>query len=114
MGNADIALRHLARRHPEALVQAMDIEGRVEIVGWLDTHVTALGRRLDKALGLRVDGEPRALQIEFEYELVLKTMGPRIYAYQALFTIGRDRQQPREPRLPIESLVVVLSGRAKA
>ena len=66
MGSADITLRHVVRSHPEALVQALDIPGHVEVVGWLDTQVTALERRLDKALGLLVDGELCALQTEFK------------------------------------------------
>src|SRR5829696_7492244 len=110
MGDADITLRHIARKHPDALVQPLDVQGRVEIVGWLDTQVTALERRLDKALGVRVDGELRALHVEFEYELA-KTMGRRIYEYQALFNLGRSFELLDKPVPPIESLVVVLTGR---
>ncbi|MFT3767312.1 MAG: hypothetical protein QM820_17575 [Minicystis sp.] len=113
MGDADITLRHIVRRHPEALVQALGVEGRVEIVGWLDTQVTALERRLDKALGLRIEGELRALHVEFEYELT-KSVGRRLYEYQALFNLGRSRETPDDPVPPIESLVVVLTGRKKA
>ena len=37
----------------------------VEVLGWVDSQVTTLDRRLDKALRLRVDGEPRVLHVEF-------------------------------------------------
>jgi len=112
MGDADITLRHIVRRHPEALVQALDVDGRVEIMGWLDTQLTALERRLDKALGLRVDGKLRALHVEFEYELT-RRMGRRVRDYQAMFYLGRSIHAPKRPVPPIESLVVVLTGRRK-
>ena len=80
MGSADITLRHIVRQHPEALVDAMGLGRPVEIVGWLDIQVTALERRLDKALGLRVGGELRALHVEFEYELVA-SIGRRLIVF---------------------------------
>jgi hypothetical protein len=69
MGDADITLRHIARRRPEDLARAFVPEGRVEVVGWVDSQVTMLERRLDKALRLRVDGEPRVLHVEFCFAL---------------------------------------------
>jgi hypothetical protein len=113
MGTADITLRHIVRSHPEALVEVLGIPGRVEVVGWIDTQVTALERRLDKALGLRIDGELRALQTEFEVALRVKRMDGRVREYQAMFHLGRSIGAPEQPRPPIESLVVVLSGRRK-
>jgi hypothetical protein len=115
MGTADITLRHIVRSHPEALVQVLGIaiERRVEVVGWIDTQVTALERRLDKALGLRIDGELRALQTEFEVALRVERMDRRVCDYQAMFRLGRSVQAPAQPRPPIESLVVVLTGRRK-
>src|SRR3954464_3384646 len=112
MGDADITLRHIVRKHPEALVQLVDVKGRIEIVEWLDTQVTALERRLDKVLGLRLDGELRALHVEFEYALT-KQIGRRVVEYQSLFNLGRPLVAPGEPVPPIESLVVVLTGRKK-
>src|SRR5689334_6102912 len=109
MGTADITLRHVVRSHPEALVQVLVIKGRVEVVGWLDTQVTALERRLDKALALRVDGSDRALQTEFEHRLSIKRMDERVRVYQAMFHLGRSSEAPDQPRPPIESLVVALS-----
>ena len=113
MGTADITLRHIVRSHPEALVELLDIPGRVEVMGWLDTQVTALERRLDKALGLRIDGELCALQTEFEVTLRVERMDRRVSDYQAMFRLGRSIQAPDQPQPPIESLVVVLSGRRK-
>ncbi len=109
MGDADITLRHIVRQHPEALIQVLDIEGRVEFVDWLDTQVTALERRLDRVLGVRVDGELRALHVEFEYELA-GSIGRRLYEYEALFTLARSGHAPDTP---IESLVIVLTGRKR-
>jgi hypothetical protein len=70
MGDADITLRHIARRHPEDLVSAFVPEGRpVEVRGWIDSQVTSVERRLDKALRLQIDGEPRVLHVEFCFSL---------------------------------------------
>ena len=42
MGDADITLRHLARRRPEELVRALVPEGcPIEVLGWVDSQVTA-------------------------------------------------------------------------
>src|SRR5262249_10986812 len=99
--------------HPEALVELLDVPGQVEVVGWLDTQVTALERRLDKAIGLRIDGELCALQTEFEVTLRVKRMDRRGREDPARFHLGRSIQAPKQPQPPIESLVVVLSGRRK-
>lgn len=112
MGSVDIALRHIFRRHPEALTQALGVAGPVQIVGWLDTQVTALERRLDNALGLRMRGQLRALHVEFEYKLGAG-VGRRLHEYQALFNLGRVVGGADKTPPPIESLVVVLTGRKK-
>jgi predicted transposase YdaD len=113
VGSADITLRHIVRSHPEALVEAMEIQARVEVVGWFDTQVTALERRLDKALVLRMDGALRALQAEFEVTLRIAQMDRRVREYQSLFHLGRSAGDPEQPQPPIESVVVVLTGRRK-
>ncbi|WP_437482702.1 hypothetical protein WME75_41380 [Sorangium sp. So ce1014] len=70
MGDADITLRHLARRRPEDIVRALVPEGHpIEVLGWVDSQVTHIERRLDKALRLRIDGETRVLHVEFCYAL---------------------------------------------
>ncbi|KYG05920.1 hypothetical protein BE21_37800 [Sorangium cellulosum] len=70
MGDADITLRHLARRRPEDLVRALVPEDPVEVLGWLDSQVTNIERRLD--LRLRVGGEPRVIHVEFCFALLAR------------------------------------------
>src|SRR5262245_143528 len=70
MGDADITLRHIARRRPEELARAFVPEGHpIEFLGWVDTQITKLERRPDKALRLRVGGELRVLDVEFCFSL---------------------------------------------
>ena len=45
--------------------------------------------------------------------LRVKRMDRRVSDYQAIFRLGRSLQAPKQPRLPIETLVVVLTGRTK-
>lgn len=110
MGTADITLRHLTHEHPDALLQGLPFPD-AEVVGWLDSQRTAIAleRRPDKGLALRVNGEPRTLAVEIEYEL-RGSMGRRIHAIEALFPpdwpAGRGGPSP-----PIATLVIVLSGR---
>jgi hypothetical protein len=89
--------------HPRHRGRQEDHQGRV-----LRTQ-----REVDKALGLRIDGELRALQTEFEVVLRVKRMDDRVREYQAMFHLGRSVEAPEEPRPPIESVVVVLTGRSK-
>ena len=53
MGNADITLRHLGRRNAEALASFYVAGGSFVVLGWADTQVTAVGRRLNTTLLLR-------------------------------------------------------------
>ncbi|MGK3992256.1 hypothetical protein [Sorangium sp. So ce1024] len=110
MGDADITLRHLARRRPEDLVRAFVPEGRpVEVLGWIDSQVTSIERRLDKALRLRVDGEPRVLHVEFCFAL-RDDVPDRVFEYLGFLFAALRREDPGEPVPPIESVAVVLSG----
>jgi hypothetical protein len=113
MGNADIALRHLTRRHPEELARVFVPPGApVEVLGWIDTQVTCLERRLDKALRLRVAGEPRVLQIEFF--IALRADVPfRIFEYLG-FLVGALRAEAKGAQPPqVESVAIILSGRRR-
>jgi hypothetical protein len=113
MGDADITLRHVARRRPADLALAFVPEGRqVEVVGWIDTQVTTIERRLDKALRLRVDGEPRVLHVEFCFSL-RDDVPDRIFEYLGFLFTALRRETPAEPVPPIESVAVVLSGRRR-
>lgn len=109
MGAADITLRHIARRRPEELVRAFVPDGCVESLGWIDTQVTKLERRLDKALRLRVDGELRVLHIEFCFEL-RDDLADRVFEYLGFLFAALRAEAPAEPVPPIESVAVVLSG----
>ena len=113
MGDADITLRHITRRRPDDLARAFVRAGdAVEVIGWIDTQVTTMERRLDKALRLRVAGEPRVLHLEFCDEL-RADVPDRIFEYAGfLFTILRA-EAPEGPVPPIESIAIVLRGRRR-
>ncbi|XXY54620.1 hypothetical protein WME91_26160 [Sorangium sp. So ce269] len=113
MGDADITLRHLARRRPEDLVRAFVPGGRsIEVLGWVDSQVTNIERRLDKALCLRIDGEPRVLHVEFCFAL-RDNVPDRVFEYVGFLFAALRLEAPDEPVPPIESVAVVLSGRRR-
>jgi hypothetical protein len=113
MGDADITLRHLARRRPADLVRAFVSEGHcTEVLGWVDSQVTTIERRVDKALRLRIDGEPRVLHIEFCFAL-RDDVPDRVFEYLGFLFTALRLEAPGEPVPPIESVVVVLSGRRR-
>ncbi|WP_437630447.1 hypothetical protein [Sorangium sp. So ce854] len=113
MGDADITLRHLARRRPADLVRAFVPEGRpVEVLGWVDSQVTSIERRLDKALRLRVDDAPRVLHVEFCFAL-RDDVPDRVLEYIGFLFAALRLEAPGEPVPPIESVAVVLSGRKR-
>jgi hypothetical protein len=110
MGPYDVSLRHVAQRHPDELVQALLPADRpIEVVGWLDTQVTSIERRLDKALELRVAGRRKLLGVEFEIDY-RSDAAFRSYAYQALLLIGLGAQEKALPP-PMESVIILLRGR---
>ncbi|WP_433927314.1 hypothetical protein AB3662_29890 [Sorangium cellulosum] len=113
MGDADITLRHLARRRPEDLVRAFVPEGHpIEVLGWVDSQVTNIERRLDKALRLRVDGEPRVLHVEFCFAL-RDDVPDRVFEYLGFLFAALRLEAPGAPVPPIETVAVVLSGRKR-
>ncbi|WP_437923360.1 hypothetical protein WMF37_30550 [Sorangium sp. So ce291] len=113
MGDADITLRHLARRRPEDLVRALVPGGRpIEVLGWVDSQVTNIERRLDKALRLRIDGEPRVLHVEFCFAL-RDDVPDRVFEYLGFLFAALRLEAPGEPVPPLESVAVVLSGRRR-
>ena len=82
----------------------------MDVVGWMDTQVTSLERRLDKALLLKRDGEERVLHTELTLDLP-QNMPYRIHEYQALLLMALSGEDPRHSLPPIESVVIVLRGR---
>ncbi|WP_437767102.1 hypothetical protein WMF27_20945 [Sorangium sp. So ce281] len=111
MGDADITLRHIARRCPGDLTRVFVPEGRpVEVLGWIDTQVTKLERRLDKALRLRVGAELRVLHVEFCFAW-RDDVPDQMFEYLGFLFAALRREAPGEPVPPIESVAVVLSGR---
>jgi hypothetical protein len=115
VGSADISLRHIARRWASDLARGLVAPGAViEVVGWLDSQVTALERRVDKAFLVRMDGDERALHFEFEVD-----PGPelprRVFEYEALLFLAlcAGVADPVAQVPPIKSVVVVLRGSKK-
>lgn len=113
MGDADIALRHIARRRPEELARAFVPEGcPFELLGWIDTQVTTLERRPDKALRLLVGGAPRVLDVEFCFSL-RDDVPDRFFEYLGFLFAALRIEAPAEAVPPIECVAVVLSGRKR-
>jgi hypothetical protein len=112
MGDADITLRHISRRHAEALVRPYVPDGPLSVVGWTDTQLTAVERCLDKTLLLRLAGKLRALQVEFEYRYKLD-LPERIHDYQALSRLDFRAKRPRKRPPPLASVVILLTGRRR-
>ncbi|WP_437917120.1 hypothetical protein WME73_23345 [Sorangium sp. So ce302] len=113
MGDADITLRHIARRFPDDLACVFVPEHRsVEVLGWIDTQVTKLERRLDKALRLRIGAELRVLHVEFCFAL-RDDVPDQMFEYLGFLFSALRREAPGAPVPPIESVAVVLSGRRR-
>jgi hypothetical protein len=112
VGDADITLRHLCRRHAEALARPYVTGGPLEIVGWADTQVTAAERRLDKTLLLRVSRRLQALEVEFAYRYE-RDLPERVHAYQGLSRMAFRAERPGKRPPPMQSVVILLTGRRK-
>jgi hypothetical protein len=81
-------------------------------LGWVDTQVTKLERRPDKALRLRVGGELRVLDVELCFTL-RDGVPDRMYEYVAFLFAALRMEAPAEAVPPIECVAVVLSGRRR-
>src|SRR6185295_7067483 len=66
----------------------------------------------DKALRLRVGGEPRVLHVEFCFSL-RGDVPDRVFEYLGFLFAALRLEAPGEPVPPIESVAVVLSGRRR-
>jgi hypothetical protein len=110
--DVDLILRHVSRQFPEALARAL-IATRDPIVvgGWIDTQVSGRQRRLDRALEVAIGGRPGLLHVEWQLKMTAEVPF-RVYEYNVLLSLAEaDETRPGEEPLPIESVVVLLSGR---
>jgi hypothetical protein len=87
MGQYDIALRHVVQRHARDLVVGLTPAFPVESATWVETQLTFIERRLDKALELRGRGSRRLLQVEFIVDPE-GDLGFRMFEYAALLVIA--------------------------
>ncbi|AUX41104.1 hypothetical protein SOCE26_025090 [Sorangium cellulosum] len=115
MGQYDIALRHIALRCGGELAQGLRFSFPVESVSWVETQLTALERKIDRVLELRGGGERRLVQLEF---IVApgKDLAIRMFEYAVLLVLSlraaADPGRGDEALPPVESVAVLLSGRA--
>jgi hypothetical protein len=112
MGATDITLRHVTRRRPEELARAYVDDGPLRVVGWVDTQITAVERRADKALRLLVAGEPRVLHVEFCYRLG-RNVPDLMFEYLGLLFVVLRAEAPKVPVPLIDSVAIVLTGRKR-
>lgn len=120
MGQYDIALRHVVQQQITALAAGVAPDFPVESATWLETQLTALERRSDKALELRGAGQRRLLHVEF-------LVDPRsdldfdMFEYSSMLVISLYTEAKAQAggKLaaieipPIKSVAIVLSGRAR-
>ena len=79
---------------------------------WERGGVTKIERRADKALRLRVNGEPRVLDVEFCFSLK-PTLPDGFFEYLGFLFSALRMEAPDVPVPPIERVAVVLSGPAR-
>ncbi len=110
--DVDLVLRHVSRQYPEAVAQAL-VRSRepIEVGGWIDTQVSGRQRRLDRALEVFVGGEPALLHVEWQPKMTAD-LPFRVYEHHVLLSLAQaDLARPDREPLPIDSVVVLLSGR---
>ncbi len=112
---ADLILRHISRRYPHPVARGLlRTEEPITDVHWGETQVSARQRRLDRALRVHVAGEPLLLHIEWTMRLG-RRIPFRVFEYHQLVAFSshddaRGAEPPHHEPVPIESVVVVLSG----
>src|SRR5581483_3223254 len=113
MGDLDITLRHVAQAMPKDLARGvLGPSAEVEVEGWEDTQVATIERRLDRVLAVRVAGRRRWLHVEWQWEWTAD-LPYRVFEYQALLAMAQRNPSHPLRRSPMESTVVLPSGRAK-
>lgn len=110
--DVDLVLRHISRQFPEALAHALvKTLDPIEVGSWIDTQVSGRQRRLDRALEMSVGGVPGLLHVEWQLEMTAD-LPFRVYEYHVLLSLAQaDLGRPGKEPLPIDSVVVLLSGR---
>ncbi|KYF47710.1 hypothetical protein BE04_16935 [Sorangium cellulosum] len=115
MGQYDIALRHIALRCGDELARGLTLAFAVDSVSWVETQLTALERRIDRVLELRGGGQRRLVQLEF---IVApgNDLALRMFEYAVLLVLSLraavDPGRGDGAIPPVESVAVLLSGRA--
>jgi hypothetical protein len=130
MGDVDISLRSMASAMPEDLSSALFPGAKVEVKGWRESQLTRMERRVDDLLELVVEGAPLLQHVEWQLEWE-SDLPERAYTYQSLTVLAQLQEiaarraenaarraagetlaeSPREVIIPVESAVVLLSGR---
>ncbi|WP_438001193.1 hypothetical protein WMF26_17005 [Sorangium sp. So ce185] len=115
--DVDLILRHVSRQFPRDVARALlGTAEPIEPLGWVDTQVTGRQRRLDRALSVRVGGQQRLLHTEWTLAMT-DEMPFRVFEYNCLTALAMadearaSKGAPTPWLSPIDSVVVVLSGR---
>ncbi|MDI3288892.1 hypothetical protein [Polyangium sp. 15x6] len=112
--DVDLVLRHVSRQFPREVARALcDADQKlVEPLGWVETQVTGRQRRLDRALSVKVGDERRLLHAEWTLTMT-EEIAFRVFEYHNLTALAAadEARGGRGKPLPIESVVIVLSGR---
>jgi hypothetical protein len=110
----DLVLRHVTRQFAGDLARALLPPGAdITAAAWTDTQITSRQRRLDRALEVVADGERRFEHLEIQVRM-RRDVPFRIFEYQALLALALAAEAPPgAPAPPIQSTLVLLSGRRK-
>ncbi|TKD09939.1 hypothetical protein [Polyangium fumosum] len=112
--SVDLILRHVSHRFPEDLARGLlGVKGPLS-ASVLETQVASRHRELDRTLDVEVKGERRLLHLEWQGDMPAN-MPFRSYEYQSLmaFAVAAESRAGSQLVPPIESVVVLLGGRAE-
>ncbi len=112
--DADTPLRHISRIFPSEMARALLPSGPpIDAARWVESQLASRERRLDRALDVQLGPDRRLLHTE--WQLVMRANVPlRIFEYHMLSAlVFAGETPPHQKPPPIESTVVLLSGREK-
>lgn len=113
MSTVDAALRQVSRQFPEALARALAAPtATVRSARWIETQLTVRNRNLDRALRVEVDGTTRVQHVEWAWRWT-RTLSYRMFEYHAMLAMSLRADAKGGRVLPVESAVVLLSGRER-